>query len=98
MKIDTIYATLQKILTSSNISVRSANLSQSNGGYCMLNNNKIIVVNKTQPVQMKARMLARCINELDLLNADVPVEPKIREYIENEFSLTTSVEYAICIA
>ena len=84
MKIKQIYEELLKIINDSGISVRKDNLIKSRGGYCLLNDNKLIILNKTLPVESHSSILARCIDELKLNSGENFISPAIREYIENE--------------
>ncbi len=50
------------------------------GGYCILKENKIIVLNKISNLQRKVLTLASALKELGL--EDVYISPKLREFIE----------------
>ncbi len=52
-----------------------------NGGYCILKNEKIIVINKLAQTQRKAIILAEALNEIGV--EDIYLQPKIRKLIEN---------------
>jgi len=86
MKIKTIYEELIKITNNAGITVRKDTLIKSRGGYCMLNDNKLIILNKMLPIEVHSSILARCIGELNLHNKENSIAPKIREYIENEIA------------
>ena len=91
MKSNKIYEGLINIISASNVVVRK-DILKSKGGYCILDNNKLIILNKILPIETHCRILARCIGELDILNSDVFIAPALREYIENEFSLNSLVK------
>lgn len=50
------------------------------GGYCLLREDKIIVINKLANTQRKVKTLASALKELDI--EDVYLTPKLREVIE----------------
>lgn len=50
------------------------------GGYCVVKENKIIIINKFAPTQKKAAVLATALKELGIDN--LYVNPKLREVIE----------------
>lgn len=89
MKINRIYEELTNIISLAGIIIRKDVL-KSKGGYCILEDNKLIILNKTLPLETHCRILACCIGELDLLNSSIFISPKVREYIENEIVLPTS--------
>jgi hypothetical protein len=52
------------------------------GGYCILKDQKVLLVNKRLTPQRKASVLAIAIHEIGLDN--VFIKPALREYIEDE--------------
>lgn len=50
------------------------------GGYCLLNENKVIVINKNANLQRKAMILSAALKELGV--DDIYLNPKLREIIE----------------
>lgn len=50
------------------------------GGYCLLNDDKVIVINKNANLQRKAMILSAALKELGV--DDVYLNPKLREIIE----------------
>ena len=58
------------------------------GGSCIVNNKKVIVINKNKPVEQRLNTLASCFNEYDL--EGVFLLPAIREYIDSANKL---IEY-----
>jgi hypothetical protein len=52
------------------------------GGYCIVKDERMLVVNKKLPDQRKASVLARALNEYGLDN--MFIKPALREYIEDE--------------
>lgn len=51
-----------------------------NGGYCLLKESKIIVINKIANSQKKAMILATALKELGI--EDIYISPKLRDIIE----------------
>ncbi|MCS7053049.1 MAG: hypothetical protein NZM09_04880 [Ignavibacterium sp.] len=50
------------------------------GGYCIVKENKIIIINKFAPTQKKATILATALKELGI--DDLYINPKTRELID----------------
>ena len=53
-----------------------------NGGYCLLEEKRIIVVNKQKPIEQRVRALAQVFAKLD--TSQIYMKPAIREMIEAE--------------
>ena len=53
-----------------------------NGGYCLLEEKRIIVVNKQKPIEQRVRALAQVFAKLDI--SQIYMKPAIREMIEAE--------------
>ena len=53
-----------------------------NGGYCLLEEKRIIVVNKQQPIEQRVWALAQAFAKLD--TSKIYLKPAIREIIETE--------------
>ena len=49
------------------------------GGSCIVNNEKVIVINKSKPIEQRLNILASCFNEFDLKG--MFLLPALREYI-----------------
>ena len=52
------------------------------GGYCLLEKEKIIVINKLKPVEQRIRALAQIFSLFD--TSQIYMRPAIREFIESE--------------
>ena len=52
------------------------------GGYCLLEREKIIVINKHKPIEQRIRALAQAFSRLD--TTEIYMKPAIREIIESE--------------
>ena len=55
------------------------------GGACILKDEKIIVVNKSKPMEQKLKILASCFNKIDL--EDVYIVHALRKLIEESNTL-----------
>lgn len=53
-------------------------------GWCIVNDNKLILINRTAPPEMVASVVAKCLAMHNLDN--VFIKPAIREFIDNERS------------
>jgi hypothetical protein len=53
-----------------------------NGGYCLLEKEKIIVINKLKPLEQRIRALAQAFFKLDISN--IYLKPAIRDIIASE--------------
>ena len=51
------------------------------GGYCLLEKEKIIVINKLKPVEQRVLALAQAFSLLD--TSQIYMKPAIREFIES---------------
>jgi len=91
MKINKLYDGLINIISLSGVIVRK-DILKAQGGYCLLDNNKLIILNKILPIENHCRILARCIGELDILSSEIFIAPALREYIENEVALSSLVK------
>jgi hypothetical protein len=90
MKTKKLYEELIKIVNDTGIVVRK-DILKSRGGYCLLDDNKLIILNKMLPEEIHCRILAKCIGELNIHNSNNFIAPIVREYIENEISLITDI-------
>ena len=86
MKPKLLYEQLLNVIENSDIKVRK-DILKSGGGYCIINNNKVIVLNKVLPPESHCKILAKCINDLQIVSSDFFIPPGVREYLEDEFSL-----------
>ena len=55
-----------------------------NGGYCLLEEKRIIVINKRKPLEQRIRALAHAFSRLD--TSQIYLKPIIREMIETEYN------------
>ena len=51
------------------------------GGSCTVNNEKVIVINKSKPIEQRLNTLANCFNQYDL--EGVFLLPALRDYIDS---------------
>ncbi|MBC8257018.1 MAG: hypothetical protein H8E85_06885 [Candidatus Marinimicrobia bacterium] len=52
------------------------------GGYCLLEKEKVIVINKLKPLEQRIRALAEAFSRLDISN--IYMKPAIRDIIASE--------------
>ena len=57
-----------------------------NGGYCILEDDPVIVLNKNKPIQQRIKKLAEIFSKLDVSNFSV--KPIVREMIDIERAST----------
>ena len=55
-----------------------------NGGYCLLEEKRIIVINRLNPIEQRLRALAQAFARLD--TSQIYLKPIIREMIETEYN------------
>ncbi len=58
------------------------------GGYCVLRENKLLLVNRKLQLSKKISILARGLNDIGL--EDLFVKPALRHYIEDEVAKTAT--------
>ena len=56
-----------------------------NGGPCIINNEKVIVLNKIKPLEQRLKVLASSFNEINL--EDVYIIPALRAFIQDSNTL-----------
>jgi len=80
VKPDKIYQELEDIAEILNIKIiqRKGNFK---GGYCLLEKEKFIVINKLNPIEQQVRALAQAFSRLD--TSQIYLKPAIREFIES---------------
>lgn len=81
MKPDTLVEELKQLAEQLGITVRQEN-GNFNGGYCVLHEKKLIVVNKKLTPNIKAAVLAQSLGHFPL--DEVYIKPVLREYIEDQ--------------
>ena len=80
MKPDKIFQELEDIAEILNIKIIQEK-GNFKGGYCLLEKEKIIVINKLKPVEQRVRALAQAFSRLD--TSKIYMKPAIREFIES---------------
>ncbi len=56
-----------------------------NGGPCIINNEKVIVLNKIKPLEQRLKVLASSFNEINL--EEVYIIPALRAFIQDSNTL-----------
>lgn len=97
MKIKVLFHELLTLAKKSGIKVRRDILIKSKGGACILNQEKIIILNKTFPIEKQASFLARYIAEINPPELNEIKNTEIYQYILNEYSneKSTSIEFIV---
>jgi hypothetical protein len=81
MKPETLIEELQHIATQLGVTIRYER-GDFDGGYCILREQKLLLVNRRLIPQRKANVLALALHGIGLEN--VYLKPAVREYIEDE--------------
>lgn len=83
MKTDKKFEELLSLSMRLGVTVRKDRLVRSNGGYCVINEDKVIVLNKMLPIETQASILARCLFEIDGFDKQ-DIDKDILSYIKRE--------------
>jgi len=90
MKSNQLYEQLTDLAKQLGITIRKER-GNFKSGYCVLNEQNIIILNKTGSPEILAASLARSLSQFDLNK--VYIKPALREYIEKEsLNIKTPVE------
>ena len=81
MKPSTIYQEFEKLAESLEVKIiqEKGNFI---GGYCLLEKEKVIVINKLKPLEQRIKALALAFSGLDI--SSIHMKPAIREFITSE--------------
>jgi hypothetical protein len=83
MKLETLIQELQNVATQLGVTIRFER-GDFEGGYCILRDQKILLVNRRLFPARKASVLAMAMHEIGL--EDMYLKPAVREYIEDEIA------------
>jgi hypothetical protein len=86
MKLETLIQELQNVATQLGVTIRFER-GDFEGGYCILRDQKILLVNRRLFPARKASVLAMAMHEIGL--EDMYLKPAVREYIEDEIAKAT---------
>ena len=81
MKPSTIYQEFEKLAESLEVKIIQEK-GNFKGGYCILEKEKVIVINKLKPLEQRIKALARAFSRLDISN--IYMKPAIRDIIASE--------------
>jgi hypothetical protein len=81
MKVDQLILELEEVAQQLGISIRYEK-GDFEGGYCILRDTKMLIVNRRVQPQKKAAVLALGLNDMGLDN--MYLKPALREFIEDE--------------
>ena len=81
MKLTVVFQEFEQIAEELNIRILQEK-GNFNGGYCLLEEQRIIVINKMKPLEQRIRALAQAFSRFD--TSQIYLKPGIREMIESE--------------
>ena len=81
MKPDKIFQEFEKLAETLQIKIIQEK-GNFKGGYCLLEKEKIIVINKLQPMEQRVRALTQAFTQLDI--SQIYMKPVLRGIIESE--------------
>ena len=81
MKPSTIYQEFEKLAESLEVKIIQEK-GNFKGGYCLLEKEKVIVINKLKPLEQRIKALALAFARLDISN--IYMKPAIRDIIASE--------------
>ena len=81
MKPSTIYQEFEKLAESLEVKIIQGK-GNFKGGYCLLEKEKVIVINRLKPLEQRIKALARAFSRLDISN--IYMKPAIRDIIASE--------------
>jgi hypothetical protein len=81
MKLNEVYDEMLELAKKIGVTVRKEK-GKFRGGNCTINEEKLIVLNNSIPLEAKSSMLAKCLSNYSI--QDVFMKPAVRDYIENE--------------
>ncbi len=78
MKLKTIYQELKVVFEQLNYKI-VLDKGSFNSGYCILEDEKIIVINKNKPYENRVKILSEILSSID--TKDIYIKPRIRDMI-----------------
>ena len=81
MKLTVVFQEFEQIAEELNIRILQEK-GNFNGGYCLLEEQRIIVINKVKPLEQRIRALSQAFSKFD--TSQIYLKPAIREMIESE--------------
>ena len=78
MKLQTIYQELKVVFEQLNYKI-VLDKGSFNSGYCILEDEKIIVINKNKPYENRIKILSEILSSID--TKDIYIKPRIRDMI-----------------
>jgi len=81
MKVNDIFTEMLEIAKRAGINVRN-DKGRFQSNWCILNEQKLIIFNKSTPIDIKASVLARCLKDQNI--DGIYIKPVVREFIEKE--------------
>jgi len=81
MKLNEVYDEMLELAKKIGVTVRKEN-GKFRSGNCTINEEEVIVLNNSIPLEAKSSMLAKCLSTYSI--QDVFMKPAVRDYIEKE--------------
>ena len=81
MKLDEVYDEMLEIANKIGVKVRKDS-GKFRGGNCTVNDQEVILINKSIPLEARTSVLAKCLSSYSIQN--VFMKPAVRDYIEQE--------------
>ncbi|MFC2131295.1 hypothetical protein ACFLSQ_07660 [Bacteroidota bacterium] len=81
MKLNEVYDEMIEIAKRIGVTVRKEN-GKFKGGTCTINDEEVILINKSIPLETRTSVLAKCLTDYSIEN--VFMKPAVRDYIEQE--------------
>ena len=85
MKPEELYNHFEELSDQLNVTILEGN-GDFEGGYCTVNGDQFVVLNKTRPLAQRLRILAVSFGSLDL--KDRYMVPVLREFVDSHLSAT----------
>lgn len=79
MKTDKLLTALEELVEQQGYEIRKER-GNFHGDHCIVEGDKLVVVNKNRPKEMQVGIIARVLRELDL--QDIYIKPAIRKHLE----------------
>ncbi|ROL59658.1 hypothetical protein D9V86_10425 [Bacteroidetes/Chlorobi group bacterium ChocPot_Mid] len=81
MKLNEVYDEMLDIAKKIGVTVRKEN-GKFKGGNCTINNEEVILINNSIPLETRTSILAKCLTNYSINN--IFMKPAVRDYIEQE--------------
>ena len=93
MKINAVFAALQSLAEQMQVTIRMEKGSF-NGGYCLLRDKRVIVINKILAIETKVAVLSQALAELGIEQSGVSIPPAVQVYLDRERRMPITIDVA----